>query len=247
MLTESTGEFPADNQNQNAGRATFASGLQLHWRGSRPLTTNHLRRNLLQLGAKRALDIFVSAILIVLCAPFMLAICLAVRIDSPGPIFFVQAREGLFLKSFRILKFRTLRIEHADPSGISQVARDDDRTTRVGRLLRRTSLDELPQLFNIFVGDMSLVGPRPHVRGMLVANQRYTDLVKYYRMRRLARPGLTGWAQANGLRGPTVDAEHAIARVDHDIAYIQNFSFWLDLRILFITAIDEIRHLGRGH
>src|SRR5690606_32643698 len=133
-----------------------------------------------------------------------------------------------------------LYVAAQDLSGVSQVLADDNRVTRVGRFLRRTSLDELPQLINILRGEMSLVGPRPHVRGMRAADRPYDVLVPYYRMRRLAKPGLTGWAQANGLRGTTQNAAHAIGRVDHDIAYIQNFSFSLDLRILILTLVREL-------
>jgi lipopolysaccharide/colanic/teichoic acid biosynthesis glycosyltransferase len=111
--------------------------------------------------------------------------------------------------------------------------------TPVGRFLRRTSLDELPQLVNVIVGDMSLVGPRPHVEGMLAAGVDYAELVPYYNLRHVMRPGLSGWAQANGLRGPTDSAEAARARIDHDVAYIQNFSIWLDLKIIWLTLVKE--------
>jgi lipopolysaccharide/colanic/teichoic acid biosynthesis glycosyltransferase len=138
-----------------------------------------------------------------------------------------------------MLKFRTMYDDHADPTGQAQTRPDDERITPVGRLLRRTSIDELPQLINVITGDMSLVGPRPHVAGMLAAGIDYAELVPYYNLRHTMRPGLSGWAQANGLRGPTDSAEIARARIDHDIAYIQNFSIWLDLKIIWLTLVKE--------
>jgi lipopolysaccharide/colanic/teichoic acid biosynthesis glycosyltransferase len=131
-------------------------------------------------------------------------------------------------------------VSRQDSSGVAQTVADDERVSRLGSFLRRTSLDELPQLFNVLFGDMSLVGPRPHAVGMLAGGaQLYEELVPYYFERNRAVPGLTGWAQVNGLRGPTVDPLIAFSRVDHDLAYIENASIGLDLKILLMTAQRE--------
>jgi lipopolysaccharide/colanic/teichoic acid biosynthesis glycosyltransferase len=126
-----------------------------------------------------------------------------------------------------------------DHSGRVQAAFDDPRITPIGRVMRRLSLDELPQLINVIKGDMSVVGPRPHVPEMLAAGVPYEDLVPYYPMRHAVKPGLTGWAQANGFRGPTFHEAAARARIDHDLAYIQNFSIALDVRVIFMTIKSE--------
>jgi lipopolysaccharide/colanic/teichoic acid biosynthesis glycosyltransferase len=138
-----------------------------------------------------------------------------------------------------MLKFRTMFVDAGDASGIVQTTANDSRVTPLGRFLRAKSIDELPQLFNVLVGDMSIVGPRPHVEGMLAGGRPYEELVPYYRLRHHMRPGLSGWAQANGLRGPTTDAAVAKARIDHDLAYIQNFSLMLDAEIIVLTIKRE--------
>lgn len=237
---------PAPQISGRSVHRTLHSGLALAEVDGVPLCRHRLRHRLADHVAKRVLDIVVSFALIVLLSPLLVLIGAAVALTSAGPVLFVQARQGFLGRSFRIYKFRTLHSEVADETGVSQVRDGDTRVTALGRLLRRTSLDELPQLFNILKGDMSLVGPRPHVPNMLAAGRRYDKLVPYYRLRLLARPGLTGWAQANGLRGPTDDPGLARARIDHDIAYVQNFSFVLDLHILLRTAWREMWRLG-GH
>lgn len=188
---------------------------------------------------KRVFDIGLAVVALVLLAPLLVAIALSIKVTSKGPVFFRQAREGYFGRSFMALKFRTMAATQCDLSGVAQTAANDQRVTPLGKVLRRTSLDELPQLFNVLVGDMSMVGPRPHVSGMLAGGMSYRELVPYYDYRLIMRPGLTGWAQANGWRGPTDLAESAQMRIDHDVAYIQNFSFWLDLRIVWQTLRRE--------
>ena len=133
-------------------------------------------------------------------------------------------------------------MNRCDLSGQAQTSVNDERMTGLGRLLRKTNLDELPQLWNVLVGDMSLVGPRPHVSGQLAAGMRYGDAVNYYDQRLLMKPGITGWAQANGLRGPTTNFRVAKSRIDHDLAYIQNFSLWLDMKIVLRTIYFELFH-----
>lgn len=207
-----------------------------------PLTTQHARRLL----AKRVFDVVVSALALMLLLLPIGLVTLLVKVTSRGPAFFRQTREGYRGVPFFILKFRTMAVEHCDDGGQLQAAMHDPRVTWIGRFLRRTSLDEVPQLINVLRGEMSLVGPRPHVPNMRAAGMRYRDLVSYYDRRLEMVPGLTGWAQANGLRGPTDRADHSRARIDHDIAYMQNFSFWLDLRIVLLTIRREFLG-GSGH
>lgn len=191
------------------------------------------------LRTKRAMDVGTALMLLLALLPLFVIVALVIKFNSKGPVFFRQIREGIGGKPFRIYKFRTMSLAHCDPSGVVQTRRNDARVTAVGYWLRRLSIDELPQLLNVLIGDMSLVGPRPHVPGMLAAGRRYDDLMPIYYRRYRMLPGITGWAQANGLRGPTDDARLAIARVEHDIAYIQNYSLWLDLRILLLTVKKE--------
>jgi polysaccharide biosynthesis protein PslA len=186
--------------------------------------------------AKRAMDIVLALIGLLTLLPVLVAVALVIKIESRGPVFFTQEREGLDGRLFRILKFRTMRVDRCDGAGLLQAVDDDPRATRFGRFLRRTSIDELPQLINVLLGQMSLVGPRPHVPGMLAAGMPYAELFPYYADRHAAKPGLTGWAQANGLRGPTTSHALSAARLHHDLAYIQNWSLVLDCRILLLTV-----------
>lgn len=185
------------------------------------------------LAAKRGLDIVVAALAILLLAPLMLAIAVAIRLDGPGPVLFRQQRYGRERRLFRIYKFRTMRHE-VDPQ-FRQAVREDRRVTRVGRILRRVNLDELPQLFNVLVGDMALVGPRPHP---VELDDRFAPLIENYWWRYSVRPGITGWAQINGFRGETDTLEKMQGRIDRDLAYLENQSFRLDLRILLRTLVS---------
>jgi lipopolysaccharide/colanic/teichoic acid biosynthesis glycosyltransferase len=184
---------------------------------------------------KRVLDITCAGLAAVALIVPLLMIALAVRMTSPGPVLFRQLRVGRGGQPFTMLKFRTVRIEATDHSGLAQLETGDARLTPIGAFLRATSLDELPQLINILSGEMSIVGPRPMVAGQQAAGRDYHEVVPYYGFRTLMTPGLSGWAQANGLRGPTDDLDTAIARIDHDCAYIQNFSLGLDLLIILRT------------
>jgi exopolysaccharide biosynthesis polyprenyl glycosylphosphotransferase len=164
-------------------------------------------------------------------------VALAVRLDSPGPILFRQSRNGFNGRPFRIYKFRSMTVLEDGPV-VTQATRQDSRVTRVGRFLRRSSLDELPQLFNVLKGDMSLVGPRPHA---IAHDDQYTQLVAKYAFRHHVKPGITGWAQVHGLRGETPSVELMRRRVDLDLQYIANYSLILDLRILVRTVRELIR------
>jgi lipopolysaccharide/colanic/teichoic acid biosynthesis glycosyltransferase len=189
--------------------------------------------------SKRAFDIVLSLCALLALAPLLLSIAALVAVTSPGRILFRQERAGKDGVPFTLYKFRTMRSADCDDSGVAQTQLCDPRVTGLGSFLRRTSLDELPQLINILKGDMSFVGPRPHVAGQLAAGRPYRDAVPYYEQRLEMRPGLTGWAQVNGYRGPTTDIVAARERVLHDLAYIQNASLSLDIRIIVLTAIRE--------
>ncbi|KKB12061.1 exopolysaccharide biosynthesis protein [Devosia geojensis] len=197
------------------------------------------RDRIRQLALKRLFDIAVALAALMVLAPLFCLVAVAIRLGSRGPVFFRQTREGYEGRAFRMFKFRTMHVEDCDVSGVSQTIEGDPRVTAVGRFLRRTSIDELPQLINVVLGDMSIVGPRPHVSGMMAGGMLYTQLVPYYSARLDMLPGITGWAQANGLRGTTQDSAVAKARIDYDIAYIQNFSLMLDLRIIWMTFRRE--------
>ena len=227
------------------GSRTMENGLEVSLGDGRSLRPSANLFNW-QAKAKRSFDILLSLAAILVFAPLFALVALAIMIESRGPVLFVQEREGKAGRSFRAFKFRSMRQDDCDLTGVRQTVVGDSRVTKVGSFLRRTSIDELPQLLNVLIGDMSLVGPRPHVRGMLAGGQEYRTLVPYYDLRLLVAPGLTGWAQANGLRGPTTNAELARRRVDHDLAYIEEFSFWLDLKIIMLTLKREFFG-GSGH
>jgi lipopolysaccharide/colanic/teichoic acid biosynthesis glycosyltransferase len=193
------------------------------------------------LAAKRTLDIAVSLTALLILLPFFILVCIAIRVESKGSPIFTQVRWGMNRSQIRIYKFRSMRTDLCDATGVMQTTKNDPRITRVGAILRKTSIDELPQLVNVLLGHMSLVGPRCHAVGMLAADRLYEDLVPHYHDRHMIRPGLTGLAQVRGLRGPTTDAAKARARIASDIYYVRNFSFWMDLKIIFGTILMEIR------
>jgi exopolysaccharide biosynthesis polyprenyl glycosylphosphotransferase len=186
--------------------------------------------------AKRIQDLVIGVPALMLFAPLMMVIALAVRIDSRGPVFFRQRREGFNNEVISVWKFRTMRHSAADPRCEQQVRPDDDRVTRVGRVLRATSLDELPQLFNVIAGEMSLVGPRPHAVGMKTGDVESAKLVAEYAHRHRIKPGMTGWAAVNGSRGPLHEADDVSRRVEFDVSYIERQSFWFDVWILLRTV-----------
>jgi lipopolysaccharide/colanic/teichoic acid biosynthesis glycosyltransferase len=180
-------------------------------------------------------DLAASCAAVVALAPVLGLIALAIRMDTPGPVLFRQKRHGYLNESFMVYKFRSMRVEAEDARSRRQVSANDDRVTRVGRVIRRTSLDELPQLFNVIRGEMSLVGPRPHAIGMLVEGEEANRLTRTYFHRHRIKPGLTGWAAVNGSRGPVSTPEAVRRRVELDLEYIERQSLWLDIWIMART------------
>jgi len=191
--------------------------------------------------AKRAEDLVLGGALLALFLPLMLVIAAAVRWDSPGPILFRQKRYGYNNTLIEVFKFRSMRVEQTDHNAERLVRPNDPRVTRLGAWLRRTSLDELPQLFNVVRGDMSLVGPRPHALRAKAADRLYEEVVEEYASRHRVKPGITGWAQVNGWRGVTDTEDKIRRRVEHDLHYVEHWSVLFDLRILAMTVVAVIR------
>src|SRR2546429_8834482 len=188
---------------------------------------------------KRLFDLVVASAALLFFAPLLIVVAIAIKVTSRGPVLFVQRRYGYRNRSFKIYKFRTMRTDAGDVRGVRQTVHGDSRVTRIGRILRKTSLDEIRQLLNVIKGDMSLVGPRPHVPGMLAAQLAYEDLVPYYFQRHSARPGITGLAQVSGCRGSTVEPNRAISRIDYDLHYIEKWSLSMDIMIIVRTIRRE--------
>ncbi|ESS38251.1 UDP-glucose:undecaprenyl-phosphate glucose-1-phosphate transferase [Burkholderia cenocepacia] len=189
---------------------------------------------------KALFDRVFACVALIAIAPALAAIAVAVKLSSPGPVLFRQRRMGAYGRIFSIYKFRTMHVHHAaTPGEVRQATRGDPRVTRIGALLRRTSLDELPQFFNVLKGDMSVVGPRPHA---VEHDNAYRDLVDGYIHRYRVKPGITGWAQVNGLRGETDRVEKMRKRVEHDLYYLNNWSFSMDLRIVAATIRYGFTH-----
>jgi Undecaprenyl-phosphate glucose phosphotransferase len=191
---------------------------------------------------KAVFDRIVGALALLMLSPVLLATALAVKLDSKGPVLFRQKRYGFNNELIEVFKFRSMYVDKLDAGATKLVTRDDPRVTRVGRFIRRTSIDELPQLFNVvFKGNLSLVGPRPHALHAKAADRQYDDVVDGYFARHRVKPGITGWAQVNGWRGETDTREKIQRRVEHDLAYIENWSLFFDLYILMITPFALAR------
>ncbi len=182
--------------------------------------------------AKGVEDVLVALLGLVVLWPVLLVAALAVKATSPGPVFFKQKRHGLHGREFHVLKFRSMVVHQAKP-GVAQATQNDARVTPVGKFLRRTSIDELPQIFNVLRGDMAIVGPRPHAAQH---NDHYQELIQRYMQRHYVKPGITGWAQVNGFRGETPDLRTMKKRVQYDLDYIRRWSLWLDIKIIVLTA-----------
>jgi Undecaprenyl-phosphate glucose phosphotransferase len=186
-------------------------------------------------------DRFLAAVILVLIAPLLAVVALAVKFDSPGPVFFRQRRYGYNNQMIEVFKFRTMYTDQCDAAGENVVKRGDSRVTRLGGFLRKTSLDELPQIINVLRGEMSIVGPRPHQAALKINNRYYDEIVAEYAARHRVRPGITGWAQVNGWRGEIDTVEKAVKRVEHDLYYIDNWSVLLDIKILLLTVVAVLK------
>lgn len=205
------------------GRVGRLSGLSI---GRRPLQAGEIL-------LKRTVDVTLAATALVMLAPLFAAVAVLIKLDSPGPVFFRQRRYGFNQQAFGVYKFRSMKTE--GDTVFRQAARNDSRITRIGAVLRRSNLDELPQLINVLRGEMSLVGPRPHA---LAHDRSFERRIAHYARRHNVMPGITGWAQVNGLRGETLTDLDMERRVAHDLYYIDNWSIWLDLRIMVQTVIS---------
>jgi polysaccharide biosynthesis protein PslA len=222
LLAIDVGEFGGGWQGSNRLALVDLGGrAQCGWQGA----------------VKRIFDLAAALALLVILAPILAAAAIAIWVETPGTVLFRQWRFGLGSQPFRVYKFRTMSADRSDPTGAAQTMARDPRVTRVGRVLRRTSIDELPQLLNVVRGEMSLVGPRPHPLHMRVGDTYFFDAVRFYRHRHVARPGITGWAQINGSRGRVDTIEKARRRIDLDLWYVQHWSLLLDLQILTRTAL----------
>lgn len=188
---------------------------------------------------KRAEDLGLAIAALILLSPLLALIAILIKVDSPGPVLFRQARLGFNNQQFDIFKFRSMYHREIPEARVKQASRDDPRITKIGRFIRRTSIDELPQLFNVINGSMSLVGPRPHA---LSHNQEFAEKVRGYFARHRVKPGITGWAQVNGWRGETDTLEKIQARTEHDIYYTDNWSLAFDIRILVLTVLSVLFH-----
>lgn len=214
------------------GRLTSAPARKIG--GMTAFQTQRPPLNLYERGTKRAFDIIFSLLAILSLFPLLLVVAIAIKCDSRGPVLFRQVRKGYGGRSFRILKFRSMTVME-DSADIRQATRNDPRVTRMGAIIRASSIDELPQLWNVLRGEMSIVGPRPHA---LAHDELYDAQIAKYAFRRHVKPGLTGWAQINNCRGETPNIEKMEERIFHDLWYINNWSFWLDMKIVVRTAIE---------
>ena len=193
--------------------------------------------NVFQRLVKRLFDALAAFLAIILLSPFLCVVALLIKLGSPGPVFFLQTRNGYRGKPFKIVKFRSMDVQEDGPV-VPQASRDDPRVTRVGRILRKSSIDELPQLFNVLIGQMSLVGPRPHAQAH---DELYAKAIENYEIRQHVKPGITGWAQVNGLRGETAELDQMYRRIEHDLWYAVNASLLLDAEILVRTIFEVFR------
>jgi putative colanic acid biosynthesis UDP-glucose lipid carrier transferase len=179
-------------------------------------------------------DKILAALILVLISPLLLVIAIGIKLTSPGAVLFKQKRHGWDGKIITVYKFRSMKTHQEKDGGVTQAQKNDPRITAFGAFLRRTSLDELPQFYNVLQGSMSIVGPRPHA---LAHNDHYSELIDEYMRRHKVKPGITGWAQINGWRGETDTLEKMQGRVDADLYYIRNWSFWLDIKIILLTVL----------
>lgn len=210
------------------GRASHHFGLPM-W--------NAFEKPLAGWGAigKRVFDLIFASVMLIVGAPLFLLIALLIKLESRGPVLFRQKRYGFNNEVIEVFKFRSMRQELSDPEAVRLTEKNDPRVTRLGRFMRRTSIDELPQILNVFRGEMSIVGPRPHALRTTAGGRLCEEVVDRYSRRHKVKPGITGWAQVNGFRGTMQDEEHLRKRLEHDLYYINNWSLWFDLKIIAMT------------
>jgi undecaprenyl-phosphate glucose phosphotransferase len=189
------------------------------------------------LAIKRVEDWLIASMAVIVLSPLLVVLAIGVKMSSPGPVLFRQARNGLGGREFQMLKFRSMRVHAESANHVTQAKRNDPRVTRFGAFLRRTSLDELPQFFNVLGGSMSVVGPRPHA---VQHNNHYEHLIDRYMQRHYVKPGITGWAQVHGFRGETPELRLMKKRVQYDLDYIRRWTPWLDIRIVVMTALKVL-------
>jgi len=221
-------------------KASLDSNYKVEYLGDIPVGTLQFEplQELRNRVKKRIMDIVFSGLVIVLVLSWLIPIIgLLIKLSSKGPIFFKQNRTGRDNEIFKIYKFRTMTVTESDQE-YKQATKNDSRITRIGKFLRKTSLDEMPQFLNVFVGDMSITGPRPHP---IKLNEMYRDSIESYMARHYVKPGISGWAQVHGLRGETETPELMRKRIEHDIWYVENWSSMLDIRIIFMTIINVFR------
>jgi lipopolysaccharide/colanic/teichoic acid biosynthesis glycosyltransferase len=204
--------------------------------GKPTIIVAHGPLNLVDRGIKRVFDLVVASVALIVLSPVLVLVALIVKIDSPGPIFFKQTRIGRANQLFKMYKFRSMRVDGCDQQGARSTSRTDERVTRVGRFIRSTSIDELPQLLNVLVGHMSIVGPRPHATGSRAADKLFWEVDHRYWHRHAAKPGLTGLAQVRGFRGATLEESDLTNRLQADLEYLDTWSIWRDLKIILLTV-----------
>ena len=217
---------------------TLARNFELHSVGHIPVLS--IRHNPLKSTVnrivKRTFDLVVSSMFLCIYPLIYIPVAIGIKAGSPGPVYFKQERTGYLGRSFKCLKFRTMKVNATSDS--CQATKNDPRKTRLGEFLRHSSIDELPQFINVWRGDMSIVGPRPH---MLMHTEQYAELIDRYMLRHAVKPGITGWAQVNGYRGPTDELWKMERRVEYDVWYIENWSLLLDMKIMVRTVINAFR------
>jgi Undecaprenyl-phosphate glucose phosphotransferase len=240
-LASSLSEIPVGLQVVPVGALELLEGSRIIEFGN--LQTVQLSRPPLSFfdrAMKRTFDLCAATVGLILFFPLLLIVSIAIRLESHGPIFFRQTRHGFNNETIRMIKFRTMAVTE-DGDKFIQAKRNDARVTRVGRFLRSTSIDELPQLLNVLRGDMSIVGPRPHPT---VLNDAFAERISPYSRRHTVKPGITGWAQVNGFRGPTETVEKMRARIEYDIYYVDNWSFLFDLKIIMMTLFTKNSYMN---
>jgi Undecaprenyl-phosphate glucose phosphotransferase len=235
-LVEGLSEVPASLHALPAGIANFLASSTLANLGSVvTIQLIHIPLSVFDQFVKRAFDLVAASLGLILLSPLFLIVSIAIKLESPGPAFFRQTRHGYNNETFRVFKFRSMTTIE-DGSKFIQAVKNDPRATPIGRILRRSSIDELPQLINILLGDMSIVGPRPHPVSL---NERFEAQISPFSRRHNVKPGLTGWAQVNGYRGETDALEKMQRRLAHDLYYIDNWSFLFDMKIILMTLFSK--------